>query len=81
MMKVTILLYPGLTALDTIGPYEVFNSLRELEIQFAWKEVGPVVADSGVLVLGATHALAEISDCDILLVPGSGSDTLTLMAD
>ncbi|MEM9508360.1 MAG: DJ-1/PfpI family protein [Cyanobacteria bacterium P01_E01_bin.35] len=81
MMKVTILLYPGLTALDAIGPYEVFNSLRDFEIQFAWKEVGPVVADSGVLVLGATHALAEISNCDILLVPGSGSDTLTLMAD
>ncbi len=80
-MKITILLYPGLTALDAIGPYEVFNSLREFEIQFAWKEVGPVVTDSGVLVLGATHSLDEISDCDILLVPGSGTDTLTLMAD
>ena len=80
-MKVTILLYPGLTALDAIGPYEVFNSLREFELQFAWKEVGPVVTDSGVLVLGATHSLDEISDCDILLVPGSGTDTLTLMAD
>ncbi|MDJ0689531.1 MAG: DJ-1/PfpI family protein [Xenococcaceae cyanobacterium MO_188.B32] len=80
-MKVTILLYPGLTALDAIGPYEVFNSLREFEIQFAWKEVGPVVTDSGVLVLGATHSLDEISDCNILVVPGSGTDTLTLMAD
>ena len=81
MMKVTILLYPGLTALDAIGPYEVFNSLREFEIQFAWKEVGPVVTDSGVLVMGATHSLDEISDCDILLIPGSGTDTLTLMSD
>ena len=80
-MKVAILLYPGITALDAIGPYEVFNSLREFEIQFVWKEVGPVIADSGVLVLGATHSLAEISDCDILLVPGSGNETLTSMAD
>lgn len=80
-MRVVILIYPGMTALDAIGPYEVFNSLREFDIQFAWKEVGPVVTDSGTLMLGATHSLAEISECDILLVPGSAADTLTLMAD
>lgn len=80
-MKVVILIYPGLTALDAIGPYEVFNSLRKFDIRFAWKEVGPVVTDSGVLVLGATHSLDEISECDVLLVPGSAADTLTLMTD
>ena len=80
-MKVVILIYPGLTALDAIGPYEVFNSLRKFDIQFAWKEVGPVISDSGALVLTATHSLAEISECDVLLVPGSAADTLTLMTD
>jgi len=80
-MKIVILIYPGLTALDAIGPYEVFNSLRKFDIHFAWKEVGPVVSDSGVLMLGATHMLGEISECDVLLVPGSAADTLTLMAD
>lgn len=80
-MKVVILIYPGLTALDAIGPYEVFNSLRKFDIHFAWKEVGPVVSDSGVLVLGATHSLDEISECDVLLIPGSAANTLTLMTD
>ena len=80
-MRIVFLTYPGLTALDAIGPYEVFNALREFEICFAWKEVGPIVTDSGALVLGATHALADISDCDVVIVPGSAAETLTMMAD
>lgn len=70
-----------MTALDAIGPYEVFNSLREFDIQFAWKEKGPVVTDSGALVLHATHALSEIDACDVVLVPGSSTDTATMMKD
>jgi len=80
-MKIVILLYPGMTALDAIGPYEVFNALRKFDIQFAWKEVGPIVTDSGILVLGATHSLDEIESCDVLLVPGSAAETMTMMTD
>jgi transcriptional regulator GlxA family with amidase domain len=80
-MKLAILVYPGMTALDAVGPYEVFNATRKFDICFAWKEAGPIVADSGVLALGATHALDEISACDVLLVPGSAAETMTIMAD
>ena len=80
-MKVAILIYPGMTALDAIGPYEVFNGAIDIELQFVWKEVGPVLTDSGVLAIGATHTLTEVTSPDILLVPGSTADTPTLMAD
>jgi transcriptional regulator GlxA family with amidase domain len=80
-MKIVFLTYPGMTALDALGPYEVFNSLRAFDIRFAWKETGPVVTDSGVLVIGATHSLDETDACDVVLVPGSAADTLTMMAD
>ena len=40
----------------------------------------PFVA-SGVLVLGATHTLDQVSECDVVLVPGSAADTPTMMAD
>jgi hypothetical protein len=43
-----------MTALDAIGPYEVFNATRAFDIQFAWKEIGPIVTDSGLLIIGAT---------------------------
>jgi transcriptional regulator GlxA family with amidase domain len=81
MLKIAILVYPGMTALDAIGPYEVFNATRAFDIQFVWKEIGPIVTDSGRLVLGATHALADVQAADLVLVPGSSTDTLTEMAD
>ena len=80
-MKVAILIYPGMTALDAVGPYEVFNGAKDIELQFVWKEVGPVLTDSGVLAIGATHTITEVTSPDILLVPGSTADTPTLMAD
>ncbi len=80
-MQVAILLYPGLTALDAIGPYEVLHGLDGVEVRFVWKEVGPIVADSRVLVIGATHTLAETMRPDVVLVPGSSGDTAVIMAD
>jgi transcriptional regulator GlxA family with amidase domain len=70
MPQIAIVLYPGFTALDFIGPYEVLRSLPDTEIRFLWHEPGPVTADSGVLVVGATHSFAETPSPDIVLVPG-----------
>ena len=80
-MQIAILVYPGMTALDAIGPYEVFNTIPGWELCFTWKEIGPIVTDSGALVLGATHRLADIPRPDVVLVPGSSADTGTVAAD
>lgn len=80
-MIIAIVLYPGLTALDAIGPYEVLRHMPDAEVRFVSNEVGPIVADSGVLVLGATHTFDETPKPDMLLVPGSTADTTTAMAD
>nr|WP_279628165.1 DJ-1/PfpI family protein [Mycobacterium marseillense] len=65
--------YPGFTALDMIGPYEVLRNLPGAEVRFVWHESGPITADSGVLVIGATHTLAETPSPDVILVPGGPS--------
>jgi transcriptional regulator GlxA family with amidase domain len=70
MTQIAIVVYPGFTALDFIGPYEVLQNLPDTEIRFVWHEAGPITADSGVLVVGATHSFAETPSPDILLVPG-----------
>jgi putative intracellular protease/amidase len=33
-MQIAIVLYPGLTALDAVGPYEVLRLLPEAEVRF-----------------------------------------------
>nr|WP_238950427.1 DJ-1/PfpI family protein [Mycobacterium sp. IDR2000157661] len=67
------MVYPGYTALDFIGPYEVLRNLPDAEVRFVWHEPGPVVADSGVLLIGATHSFDETPSPDIVLVPGGSA--------
>lgn len=69
-MKIAILLYPNMTALDAIGPYEVLRHLPDVELQFISESVGPVAMDSGVLQLHSTHNIYDTNRADILLIPG-----------
>jgi transcriptional regulator GlxA family with amidase domain len=70
MTQIAIALYPGFTALDFIGPYEVLRWLPDAEMRFLWHEPGPITADSGVLVVGATHSFDETPSPNIILIPG-----------
>jgi transcriptional regulator GlxA family with amidase domain len=70
MTQFAFVAYPGFTALDMIGPYEVLRNLPDAEVRFVWHETGPITADSGVLVIGATHSLAETPSPEVILVPG-----------
>lgn len=72
-MQIAIVLYPGFTALDLIGPYESLRWLPDAQVRFVWHEPGPIPADSGVLVIGATHSFDETPSPDVLLIPGGFS--------
>ena len=69
-MQVAIMLYPGYTALDFIGPYESLRWLPDTEVRFVWHQPGPIAADSAVLLIGATHSFDETPSPDIVLIPG-----------
>ena len=67
MTQIAIVVYPNFTALDFIGPYEVLRMLPDADVRFVWHEPGPITADSGVLIVGATHSLAETPAPDVIL--------------
>lgn len=69
-MQIAVVLYPGFTALDFIGPYESLRNVPDADVRFVWHEPGPIAADSGVLLIGATHSFDETPSPDIVLVPG-----------
>lgn len=69
-MQIAILLYDKLTALDAIGPYEVLRSVPGWEVRFVGASKGNVRTDSGALGLSADYALDEVTEPDIVLVPG-----------
>jgi putative intracellular protease/amidase len=79
-MKIAILIFDKLTALDAIGPYEVLSRLPEAELSFVAKEAGPKRTDTGALAVTADLALSELAEPDILLVPG-GEGNRPLLED
>lgn len=70
---IVIFLYPGMTALDAIGPYEALRAVPNARIRFVAKQAGPVETDSGFLTLHADFSISEINEADILLIPGGNS--------
>jgi transcriptional regulator GlxA family with amidase domain len=79
-VQIAILIFDKLTALDAIGPYEVLRSVPGWEVRFVGPEKGPVRADSGALGLSADFGLDEVSEADIVLVPG-GEGNRPLLQD
>jgi putative intracellular protease/amidase len=79
-MRTAILIFDGLTALDAVGPYEVLSRVPGAEVSFIAKQSGPKRTDTGALGLSADRALAELTDPDVLLVPG-GEGNRALLAD
>src|SRR6185503_2786407 len=49
--RVQMLVYPGMTLQDLVGPLQVWAAWPGVEIQFAWKSAGPVPTDSGLAVV------------------------------
>lgn len=78
-MNLGMLLFPGLTALDLTGPFEVFHRIPGATVHLVWKDLQPVRADSG-LGLMPTTTLAECPPLDVVVIPG-GFGQIPLMED
>ncbi len=80
-MQIAFLIYEGLTALDIIGPYEVFNQIPGVDIRFVAKQPGPIQVDSGAFSIGTDHKLADVPRPDVFVVPGGIAGTFAAAKD
>ena len=71
--EVAILLYEGFTALDAVGPYEIFASLPDTKVTFVATERGEVRSDTLALGLIADASLEDCPNPDIIVLPGGAS--------
>jgi putative intracellular protease/amidase len=67
---VTIPIFDRFTALDAVGPYEVLCRIPGAEVVFVAEHSGPVRSDTRALALVADRSLDEVTECDIVVVPG-----------
>lgn len=68
-IHIGLLLFPQLTVLDLIGPYEVLSRLPNTRVDLIWHTLEPVRTEHG-LYLTPTAICDEIAALDVLCVPG-----------
>jgi transcriptional regulator GlxA family with amidase domain len=81
-MQIAIPLFPRLTALDGIGPYEVLQRLPGAEVVFVGAETGNVRSENGFLGLSVDATFDQVPKPDVVVVPGGvGTRAFTDGAD
>jgi transcriptional regulator GlxA family with amidase domain len=79
-MNIAIPIFDRFTALDAVGPYEVLSRLPNARVHFVASERGPRRTENGMLALTADLALDELTEPDIVVMPG-GYGTRELAED
>lgn len=74
MTSVALVLYPGFTALDIVGPFQTLVDVPGLDVFFVAEERGPVTDHTGRLTLTATRSFDEVESADVIVVPGGLND-------
>lgn len=78
-MKLTAVIFDRMTALDVVGPLEVFARVPEMEIEYVTPSGSIRAEDTGLLFSGV-QPLDAVTETDILLMPG-GMGTRALATD
>ena len=74
MTSVALALYPRFTALDIVGPFQTLVDVPGLDVFFVAEQTGPVLDHTGRLALVATRSFDEVTEADVIVVPGGFAD-------
>ncbi len=77
-LQVGMLLFPGLTLMDLVGPQTVLGWHGQTHL--VWKTLDTVAADSGIAIQPTATFASCPGDLDVLFVPG-GMGTAAVMGD
>jgi len=76
---VGLVIYPGMTALDIVGPQTVLSSLSDIQIHRIWKVLEPIQTDDGMMIVPDT-TFADCPPLDVICV-GGGLEQMAVVDD
>ena len=79
--EIAMLIYPGMTALDLIGPQQVFGYLSGVKVELVAKTRDVVRSDTGILIQPSKAFADYVDPMDLLFVGGGSDGTVALMTD
>lgn len=80
-IQIAMLVYPQMTALDLMGPLQIFAAMGNVKTHFVWKKRDVILADSG-LPIQPTKTFDECpDDLTLLFAPGGSLGTVAVLND
>jgi cyclohexyl-isocyanide hydratase len=79
--QIAMLIYPGMTALDLIGPQQAFGYTMGAKVNLIWKTLEPITTDTGVKITPSATLHNTTEQVDLIFVPGGGKGAIDLMSD
>ena len=69
-MDIAIVVFPQLTALDALGPYQVLTRLPGADVTFVAEQTSEVRDDIGLVAFSVGRTFADARRPDVIVVPG-----------
>ena len=79
--QIAMVVYPGMTALDLVGPQYMLAGLMGAKVHLVAESLTPVMVDTGFAITPTISFEDCPVDLDLLLVPGGGEGTLVASQD
>jgi len=79
--QIAMLMYPGMTVLDLIGPQSMFGGLMGAKVYLVAKSLDPVTSDAGVTITPTATFKTCPRDLTVLFTPGGADGTLAAAKD
>lgn len=79
--EIAMLMYPGMTVMDLIGPQSWFGALMGAKVHLVAKTLDPVTSDAGVTIVPTATFETCPKDLTILFAPGGSDGMLAAAAD
>ncbi len=79
--KIVLVAYPGMTALDMLGPQTLFCCMTGATVMIAAKTRDPVTCDTGLKLIPDVDFDSCPRDVDLFLLPGGLDGTTAAMKD
>ncbi len=77
--RIGMLVFPMMTSLDILGPFEVLARAPDCQAELVWKDLDPIRGDTGLRIL-PDRTFADAPQYDVIVVPGGPGQT-PLMED
>ena len=79
--QIAMLMYPGMTVMDLIGPQSWFGAMMGAKVHLVAKTMAPVTSDAGVTIVPTATFETCPRDLTVLFAPGGTDGTIAAASD